>query len=148
MIFYPTMKNAHIDYILDLPGESPIIVVDAIKIRQVFLHLIKNALEAMPLGGTLTVSCQEEENRIVVTITDTGAGITDANLRQAKDPFFTTKTYGTGMGLTLVEKITKVHNGSFIFEHNAGGGMIAKIGLPKTLPSAQPGDAATNEQQQ
>lgn len=136
MIFYATMKNSNITYHLDLPGDSPTMYVDGTKMRQVFLHLVKNGIEAMPNGGTLDVSCREEEEAIVVIISDTGAGISDANMRLAKDPFFTTKTYGTGMGLTLVEKITEMHQATFTLEHNTSGGMTAIVRLPKKRLSA------------
>ncbi|SHO52498.1 response regulator [Desulfopila aestuarii] len=136
MIFYATMKNANITYQLDLPGESPIMHVDATKMRQVFLHLVKNGIEAMPNGGTLKVSCQEKEHTIEISINDTGSGISDNNLRMAADPFFTTKTYGTGMGLTLVQKITEMHDATFALQHNEGGGMTAIVKLPKSRLAA------------
>ena len=136
MIFYATMKNANITYQLDLPGESPIMYVDATKMRQVILHLVKNGIEAMPNGGTLKVSCQEKEHTIEISISDTGSGISDNNLRMAADPFFTTKTYGTGMGLTLVQKITEMHDAAFALQHNEGGGMTAIVKLPKSRLAA------------
>jgi signal transduction histidine kinase len=136
MIFYATMKNANITYQLDLPGEGPTLYVDATKMRQVFLHLVKNGIEAMPNGGTLKVSCREDEQTINISVSDTGSGISDSNLRMAADPFFTTKTYGTGMGLTLVQKITEMHDASFSLKHNEGGGMTAIVRLPKSRLSA------------
>jgi signal transduction histidine kinase/DNA-binding response OmpR family regulator len=133
MIFYTTMKNNGISYTLDLPGESPTLMIDGTKMRQVFLHLVKNAIEAMPSGGNLSVYCRNEPEATLICITDSGSGITDSNLHQVTDPFFTTKTYGTGMGLTLVEKITAMHRGSFSLEHHKGGGMVACVRLPRAL---------------
>lgn len=148
MIFYATMKNGNITYQLDLPGDGPTMVVDPTKMRQVFLHLVKNGIEAMPNGGTLKVSCTEEEEWVVVRISDTGMGISDTNMKMAADPFFTTKTYGTGMGLTLVEKIAEMHQAKFGLEHNASGGMTAVIRLPKSrLAPAGEGDQATTEKE-
>jgi signal transduction histidine kinase/DNA-binding response OmpR family regulator len=137
MIFYTTMKNSGINYTLDLPGESPTLMIDGTKMRQVFLHLVKNAIEAMPVGGNLSVFCRNEAEATMVCITDSGSGITDSNLHQVTDPFFTTKTYGTGMGLTLVEKITAMHRGSFSLEHQKDGGMVACVRLPHTLSVTQ-----------
>lgn len=148
MIFYATMKVSNIKYVLDLPDESPTLFVDGTKMRQVFLHLVKNAIESMSRGGTLTVSSRDDGEAIVVSITDTGSGITDATLLQVKDPFFTTKTYGTGMGLTLVEKITAMHGASFSLLHNEGGGMKAIVKLPKRLLASQPGNTTSDQQQQ
>jgi len=146
MIFYATMKNGNITYHLDLPGESPILYVDGTKMRQVFLHLVKNGIEAMPNGGALKVSCREKEHAIVVSISDSGAGMSEANMRQARDPFFTTKTYGTGMGLSLVEKIAEMHQATFTLQRNPDGGMTASISLPKSrLSPTRPGDDAASQ---
>lgn len=133
MIFYATMKNSNITYALNLEGESPMLMVDGTKLRQVFMHLVKNAIEAMVGGGILTVTSREEGESIVVSVTDSGAGITESNLHHVTDPFFTTKTYGTGMGLTIVEKISAMHGASFSLDHNSDGGMVAKLRLPKSL---------------
>ena len=133
MVFYPAMKNGGIIYTLDLPGESPTVMVDGVKIRQVFMHLVKNAIEAMPQGGELEVSCRREPEAIWVSVTDNGAGISDTTIQHVTDPFFTTKTYGTGMGLTLVEKIAAMHGASFHLSHHEGGGMIASLRLPTSL---------------
>ncbi len=144
MLFYTTMKSGNINYLLDFPGKSPILMVDGTKIRQVFLHLIKNSIEAMPQGGTLTVSCKEEKDDFLVSVSDTGGGIADSAITQVKDPFFTTKTYGTGMGLTLVEKITTMHNASFSIVHKEGNGMVATVTFPKAMLAPEPGYTATS----
>ena len=98
------------------------------------LHLIRNGIEAMTSGGLLTVSCAEKESKIFISVKDTGSGIEDSNLKRITDPFFTTKTYGTGMGLTLVEKIVAEHQGQFILRHGETGGMIAQVILPANKP--------------
>ena len=131
MIFYGTMKKVGIRYHLELTAIDPYLYIDARKIRQVFLHLIRNAIEAMPDGGVLKVSTKELEGQILVTIMDSGIGITEANFDRVTDPFFTTKTYGTGMGLTLVEQIVKLHEATFSLKRNENGGMIATIGFKR-----------------
>lgn len=127
MIFYGTIKKAGINYQLDLADNDPYLDMDGRKMRQVFLHLIRNAIEAMPEGGTLTVSTREENDEVIVIIKDTGIGISDANLARVADPFFTTKTYGTGMGLTLVEQIVKLHGATLSLQRNQDGGMVVTI---------------------
>lgn len=148
MIFYATMKNANIRYILDLPGESPTVEVDGTKMRQVFLHLVKNGIEAMPGGGTLTVLCHQSAGGVEIKFRDSGTGISDSNMKLVRDPFFTTKTYGTGMGLTLVQKILEMHRATFALEHNSDGGMTAIVRLPAgLLTTAEPGYGSGQEQQ-
>jgi signal transduction histidine kinase/DNA-binding response OmpR family regulator len=139
MIFYGTMKKIGIRYQLDLAAVDPYLDIDARKIRQVFLHLIRNAIEAMPDGGVLKVASKEQGNQVIVIIMDSGIGISDANLDRISDPFFTTKTYGTGMGLSLVEQIVKQHEATFSLKRNENGGMIATITFAKqqnTVPQA------------
>ncbi len=102
-------------------------------IRKMMVHLLRNAIDAMPEGGTLTVAVHRSKGSVVISFADTGIGIAEAIQQRATDPFFTTKTYGTGLGLTLVEKIVAIHNGSFILDRKAGGGMEARIILPEKL---------------
>jgi signal transduction histidine kinase len=131
MIFYGAMKNNGIEYDLNLAKTDPPLDIDPRKIRQVFLHLIRNAVEAMPSGGKLEVTTYDENDRFIITITDTGAGINELDLEQVKNPFFTTKTYGTGLGLTLVEQIIALHNATFSLQQRDSGGMIATIDFKK-----------------
>jgi len=138
MVFYTTMKKYNIAYVLDLPEEDPIIAVDGARIRQAFLHLIRNAIEAMPEGGKLKVSGINHPDSVHITINDTGLGIPEAALRRVSDPFYTTKVYGTGMGLTLVERIVALHNGGFHLKPSPDGGMAATVVLPRiALPLPQ-----------
>lgn len=130
MLFYGDMKKQSILYRLDLPSPDPILAIDAKHIQQMLLHLIRNGVEAMDSGGLLTVSCEKNGQEIKICIEDSGSGITDSNIKRVADPFYTTKTYATGMGLTLVEKIIADHAGSFFMKNSESGGMAATITLP------------------
>jgi len=133
LIFYTMMKNSGVDYIIDFNGPGPTIAFDEHKIRQTFIHLFRNAIEAMPSGGQLHVSAWETEYEVNISITDSGSGISEAVLPHIKDPFFTTKTYGTGMGLTLVDQIIKAHRGTLNISNNPDGGTVVTITLSKLL---------------
>ena len=82
----------------------PNIVIDQTQIKQVFLNLIKNAVESMPGGGTLTLETIVEAEHIRINITDTGEGMTAEIMQNIFVPFFTTKVDGTGVGLGGVSK--------------------------------------------
>ncbi len=131
LLFYGTMKKQSILYQLNLPDPDPELFIDSKLIRQMLLHLVRNGVEAMTSGGILTVSCEDNGNDVSIIVEDSGVGLGFANIDQVTDPFFTTKTYGTGMGLTLVEKIVAEHQGHFSLKHGETGGMVAKVVLPK-----------------
>jgi len=130
MMFYATMKNQDITYSMNIDEEGPFLWVDDSKIRQVFLHLIRNGVEAMPNGGDLLITTTSDGEKATISITDSGPGIPTDSLPHVKDPFFTTKTYGTGMGLALVERIIKAHHGKFTIQDAPDGGTVATISLP------------------
>ncbi|MBB5347144.1 response regulator [Desulfoprunum benzoelyticum] len=130
MAFYLMMRKANITYDLDLPDDDIIVQIDATRIKLALLHLIRNAIEAMPDGGTLTVRVVQKNESCQISIKDTGVGISEAALQHVTDPFYTTKVYGTGMGLALVQRILTLHRGSLQLRPHSTGGMIAVITLP------------------
>ncbi len=129
LLVQPTMLKHNITWDLDLKDEEVIVDMDVRQIRQMFLHIIRNSLDAMELGGHLEVTGQVEDDRVRVHIIDTGMGLSDANLSRARDPFFTTKTYGSGMGLAMVDRIIEAHAGNFSLNRREEG-MEAVVELP------------------
>jgi signal transduction histidine kinase/DNA-binding response OmpR family regulator len=107
-------------------------------LRQMFLHLFRNAIEAMPDGGELEVALSSDEQWLHVAVRDTGIGMPENNLSKATDPFFTTKTYGTGMGLTMVENVLKTHGGNFVINRRPERGLEVLVRLPVSLRIAEP----------
>jgi signal transduction histidine kinase len=96
----------------------------------VLINVMKNAMEAMPEGGHLSVATQFQKDRVEVRIIDTGKGITPEDLKSIFDPFFTTKIKGTGLGLAISRKIVEDHEGRVHIESPSGGGTICHIILP------------------
>ncbi len=115
---------------LDLPEPEPSPAIDIRQVQQMLLHLLRNALDAMVEGGKLTIAVRTAGDKVYISVMDTGSGITDSHLAKVRDPFFTTKTYGTGMGLTMVERISQAHGGSFQLKRRPAGGMEALVTLP------------------
>jgi len=99
----------------------PFIKLDPDQIMQVLINLEKNAIEAMPSGGTLTIDLKESKQYLQIVISDTGVGIIEENVKKLFTPFFTTKKMGkgTGLGLSLIYGIVKMHNGQIIVKSNA-----------------------------
>ncbi len=100
--------------------ENPLVMVDYNQMMQVFTNLEKNAIEAMPNGGNLTVEISGDAAKVNIVISDTGTGISEENMDKLFTPFFTTKELGkgTGLGLPLVYGIVKMHKGKIEVKSN------------------------------
>ena len=112
--------------------DLPEIIGDPMQLKQVFMNLLLNAIDAMPGGGALALktSCGEATNTITVDISDTGKGIDAAIRDKIFQPFFTTKSKGTGLGLAISKRLIEEHGGKISIEDNAGGGARFRISLP------------------
>jgi len=130
MLFYNAIHKHHIEPRLILPEPGPVLKIDQRQIRQMLVHLVRNGIEAMADGGTLTIEVTSADRQVALSIRDTGSGITEPNLDRAADPFFTTKTYGTGMGLTLVRRIVKNHDGTLKVKNRDQGGTEVTVTFP------------------
>jgi PAS domain S-box-containing protein len=103
----------------------------ASELREVFVNLIVNAVDAMPYGGRLTISCQRQEERLRLRFTDTGTGMTEDVREKIFEPFYTTKgAHGTGLGLAVSYGIIERHEGSINVESEVGRGTTFEIDLP------------------
>lgn len=114
--------------------ELPEIVADPELLKTCFLNLMINAADAMPAGGTLTVSlargARGKGTALVVTVHDTGHGMTPEEIATAFEPYFSTKETGLGLGLSLTRKIVEDHGGEIALSSEPGRGTTARITLP------------------
>lgn len=112
-----------------IPTDLPTISVDKGKIKQALLNLLKNAAEAMPGGGEISIEVRATEQGVLIEITDTGMGIPlDID---AFEPFVTTKKEGTGIGLVIVRQIVTAHGGNVFYRSRAGEGTTFRIELAR-----------------
>jgi two-component system NtrC family sensor kinase len=112
-----------------LPDLQPVLVVGD-QVKQVFLNLVLNAVEAMPSGGQLRVYADRVDGTISVNFTDTGAGISPEVLGQIFEPFFSTKVSGTGLGLAISQEIVARHGGNLEANSVPGQGSTFIVKLP------------------
>jgi signal transduction histidine kinase len=98
--------------------------------KQALLNLILNAIQAMPQGGTLTVSTALRKDAMEIRIADTGVGITEESRKKLFSPFFTTKRNGTGLGLAITYRIIENHRGRIDVESEPGKGTAFTVRLP------------------
>ena len=115
--------------------DVPDIEADAGILRQALLNLAKNAVQAMPRGGTLTIGCAPtKDGRVEIRVSDTGEGIAPENLARIFDLYYTTKQTGTGIGLSLVYRTVQLHSGDIDVESTLGVGTTFVIKMPKAGP--------------
>ena len=122
------LKNVLIEK--KLSSTIPEINCDQNQLKQVFINFIKNAIEAMPKGGVVSVTTKEVENEIEVTVKDNGIGIPKKILEKIGQPFVTTKKSGTGLGLMISFKIIENHKGTIKVNSEEGKGTTFTIRLP------------------
>ena len=141
------LKKNQIQISLNLEDYLPFIYGDQKYLRIVFLNLLKNAIEAFPASQEdrkIEIQIYENAPFVVTQIIDNGPGISEDKIEKIFDPYFTTKSFGTGIGLTMVHKIVTEHNGSIKVDSIFGKGSVFTLALPlyqgetaKILESAQ-----------
>jgi signal transduction histidine kinase len=105
---------------------------DPAALRQAFLNLALNACQAMPAGGTLQIRCEADGgNRVAVSFSDTGVGIKPEHLSRIFDLYFTTKSNGSGIGLSMVYRTIQMHDGEIEVQSTPGAGTTFKVLLPQ-----------------
>lgn len=104
---------------------------DAGLLKQAFLNILLNAIQAMPGGGILTVSTMQRDNGVRVAVADTGGGISPENRKRLFSPFFTTRKDGTGLGLAITFRIVQNHGGTIGVESEPGKGTTFTVVLPE-----------------
>jgi two-component system NtrC family sensor kinase len=125
-------RDGKIEFRIDTPGDLPLLSGDAGQLQQAIIALATNAVDAMPEGGTLTISARQQDREVLVEISDTGAGIAPEHIAKIFEPFFTTKEVGrgTGLGLAVCYGILTEHGGSLDVQSTLGAGSTFTITLP------------------
>jgi two-component system, NtrC family, sensor kinase len=126
------LERAGLTVVTELTADALPLAADEGQLRQVFLNLIRNAREAMPSGGTLTIKAAVRKTELEVRITDTGTGIAPEVREKLFEPFFTTKQGGTGLGLPLSRQIVEAHGGRIEIESEVGRGTTFILLFPRT----------------
>ncbi len=133
-------KSADVTVEEDYSPEALFIEGSAEQLRQVFLNLFANATDAMPGGGTITVRTAARENEAVVSISDTGMGISRSDIERIFEPLFTTKSNGTGLGLTVSLSIVREHGGDLSIASEVNKGTTFTVTLPRVTEAKEEDD--------
>ena len=115
-------------------GKGPALIRgDREKLKQVFLNLIRNSIDALEAGGHLSLGSKRGEGRLTITVADDGCGIPEHEQGKVFSPFFSRKKHGTGLGLSICKRIIEGHAGStFALESREGKGTTVRITIPLT----------------
>jgi len=139
------LNGTNVQGVVEMPDDLYAIMADEGQLSQVFNNIIINAVQAMPKGGTLTVKAENlpansssQQPHVQLSFTDEGCGIPESNLTKIFDPYFTTKSIGTGLGLASVHSIITRHGGRISAESLVGCGSTFHIVLPATGVADQP----------
>ncbi len=127
------LEESNITMQLNLDNDISLIYLDSKFIKQAFLNIIKNAIQAMPNGGKLIIKTEQKDNMVIVSIADNGEGMDASTQEKIFEPHFTTKDTGSGLGLTLVYKIIKEHKGDISISSKKGEGTIINFLFPGIL---------------
>ena len=125
------IENRAIWVELDLPEAIPLLLGDKDQLMQAAYNLIKNAIQAMPDGGRISISVTVDDIYVNLRFTDTGCGFDQAQIANLMEAYFTTKANGHGLGLLIVDRIVRAHGGELTIEGSPGKGAAFTISLPR-----------------
>ena len=124
------LKNRDILVELELAEDLPRCLADAAQLKQAFYNLIKNALQAMRAGGILRIRTEGNDEAVTVSFMDTGRGISPEQIGRIFEPYYTTKSEGSGLGLMIVQRIIREHGGTIDVESDTNRGTTVRLKLP------------------
>ncbi len=132
----PDVKDFH-KISTALPDKSVVISADSTQLKQIFWNLARNAFDAMPAGGELSIQCEQiSHNRIRITFTDSGCGMSAGQVEQLFEPFSESTTGGTGLGLSIVYQIVRDHGGTINVKSQENVGTTISVELPADFRAA------------
>jgi two-component system nitrogen regulation sensor histidine kinase NtrY len=123
--------DAPIQLETEIAAEPMPLMADPEMLHRALSNLVLNAMDAMPVGGTLTLSARTKGERVELRVADTGEGLTPEECERLFTPYYTTKQHGTGLGLAIVQSVVTDHAGTIAVESHTGGGATFIITLPK-----------------
>jgi signal transduction histidine kinase len=117
-------------HVTDRSRNTPHVWVDPEKIKRAFINIIRNAIDAMPKGGNLTITSRQSRKNLEISFTDTGVGMPKETMQQIFTPLFTSKAKGMGFGLAISKRIIEAHGGKITVDSKVGEGSTFTLTVP------------------
>lgn len=129
----PTFRKHDIKYLIKIEDETMMLRADTVQITQIIFNLLMNAIYFSPKNGLVTIEARQNDNNIILTITDEGKGLSEEDLQKVFQPFYSTKPVGegSGLGLSVVHGIVSSHKGIITVKNSIKKGAIFEVQLPK-----------------
>jgi signal transduction histidine kinase len=128
--FAPEIRDRDVVVEQELRSDLPLLQIDRDQMKQAFYNVIKNSLEAMKRRGSLRIHTDMDDKHVLISFIDSGGGMSPEDLSRVFEPYFTTKPFGTGLGLLIVRRIVREHGGELSIESSQGEGLTLTIRLP------------------
>jgi signal transduction histidine kinase len=126
------IENKSVDVKCEWTDPLPSVMGDETQLKQAFFNLIKNAIQAMPNGGTLEIKCDYDDDSVKLEFIDSGVGISSDAIGNVTAPYFTSKEEGHGLGLMVVERVVREHGAELEIESAPGKGTTFTIIFPRS----------------
>jgi signal transduction histidine kinase len=135
---YRTGLKGRIEIVNKVPASLPLVLVDRTLTLRALSNIVENALHATPGNGTLTIEAAVDPSEVRLVVTDTGVGMDEEALERVFEPYFSTKTTGTGLGLPIARRNIELNGGSIDVHSTKGEGTTVTVRLPLASLNAQP----------
>jgi diguanylate cyclase (GGDEF)-like protein/PAS domain S-box-containing protein len=130
MLLAPEAHLKNVEIFKEFEYNIPDVLCDPNQLKQVFINLLKNSIDAMPDGGKIMMKSSIEEGNLLIQVIDTGIGISEERIEKLGEPFFSNKEKGTGLGLMLCYRIINEHNGTITIKSKENEGTTVEVRLP------------------
>lgn len=127
-------RERKVEVVVDLDTMAPPVLADPDQVKQVYFNVLKNAVEAMPGGGSIRVRWRKDPRHVFLLFADTGEGIEPEDIPRVFQPYFTTKDTGNGLGMMVVQRIMRDHHGSIAIDSRPGEGTVITLQFPAYDP--------------
>jgi len=133
-VLHEELVNLNISIDVDSESQLPAALADESLLKQLYFNILKNAMESMSRGGSIEIKAGSDDNFVIISVADSGCGMTEEELSRMFEPYFTTKPDGHGLGMMIINAIVRAHNGKIDIQSRKGSGTVVTVSIPRSEP--------------